>query len=217
MADSNKIARLFLWGITSGLGIVALFSADANADLKDADKMKLKPGPKKAERIRNAIAAARRAVEVTNVPLSVLLAVWDTESDFVPSAINREAERYGYAWGLGQILATTALDMSKRFPKTGALLWPAYNPLIPESLLDPATNAGFSAFHLSQSLKKFAGDIYKAVAAYHQGNATIERLVRNFGAQWESHLQPKGADYVRKFRAKWPAYQAYDNQEPLVS
>ena len=176
-----------------------------------------KPSLKKEQRIRNAIAAAKRAVEVTAVPLSVLLTLWDTESDFVPTAINREAERYGYAWGLGQILATTALDLSKRFPKTGLLLWPKYNPLLPESLLDPETNAGFSAFHVSQSLKKFAGDVYKAVAAYHQGNATVERLVRNYGANWEAHLQPKGADYVKKFREKWPLYRSYDNPEPLVS
>lgn len=216
MASSDKIARLFLWGITSGLGIAALFAGDAHADLKDAERMK-KPGPKKEERIRKAIAAARRAVQVTGVPLSVMLAIWDTESDFVPGAINREAERYGYAWGLGQILATTALDLSKRFPKTGALLWPKYNPLLPESLLDPETNAGFSAFHISQSLKKFAGDIYKAVAAYHQGNATIERLVRNFGANWEAHLKPNGADYIKKFRTKWPHYRPYDELQTLVS
>lgn len=216
MASSDKIARLFLWGITSGLGIVALFGGDANADLKDAAKMK-KPSPKKEERIRRAIAAARRAVQVTGVPLSVLLSLWDTESDFVPGALNREAEAYGYAWGLGQILATTALDLSKRFPKTGALLWPKYNPLLPESLLDPETNAGFSAFHVSQSLKKFAGDTYKAVAAYHQGNAKIERLVRDFGANWEAHLPPRGADYVKKFREKWPFYRSYDESETLTS
>lgn len=216
MAKSDKVARLFLWGITSGLGIAALFAGDAHADLKDADMIK-PAGPKKLQRIRNAIAAARRAVQVTGVPLSVLLTIWDTESDFVPTAINREAEKYGYAWGLGQILATTALDLAKRFPKTGILLWPKYNPLLPESLLDPETNAGFSAFHVAQSLKKFAGDTYKAVAAYHQGNAKIERLVRDFGAAWEAHLPPKGADYVKKFRAKWLHYRPYDDQDTLVS
>ena len=47
-------------------------------------------------------------------------------------------------------------------------------------------------------LKKYHGEVAKALAAYNWGAGNLDRDIRNNGSDWQSHLPSETAKYIAK-------------------
>lgn len=62
---------------------------------------------------------------------------------------------------------------------------------------DPAYNKLIGIAYLSQLLRRYDGDVAKAVAAYNAGPGRVEAALKK-GGDWTQHLPAETQDYVRK-------------------
>lgn len=205
MADGQKVARWWLWGL-GALGLLVEYTeASANETQRTGKKMNASQRHQVMLRIKEV---AKPIAEAMKVPMPLLMSILKIESDFYPGAVNRSprAAARGHAWGLGQVTWLTAVDYAKRFPEEGKMLWPKFDGMNKESLLDPMTNLGFVIFYLSRALESFHGDVIKAGAAYHSGKGGVLELVKQRGDKWEQGLGPNGRRYVELLRKYLPQF-----------
>lgn len=97
------------------------------------------------------------------------------------------------SWGASQMQVGTAMDAAKRsginFDKDRFLYNREYNLQLGQS-------------HFDYLVKYFGGDTDKAIAAYNQGMGTISNLVKQYGADWASHMTKTGKDYLAKVKTR---------------
>ncbi len=103
--------------------------------------------------------------EKFSVPQELILSVMKKESAFEPEIIS-----YANAYGLMQLLPMTASQIAPglrmRYTST-------------RQLFDPETNIKMGTYYLSSLLKRYDGDIIKALAAYNAGPHRVDRWVRD--------------------------------------
>lgn len=97
----------------------------------------------------------------------------------------------GGAWGLFQVTLATAKDLFTRFPQLRTLrAWDGTG----RGLLDPELNTMLASFYLGQIWKEF-GSFVPAIAAYHQGPATVRKIIAA-GGDVATKIGPKGRAYL---------------------
>jgi soluble lytic murein transglycosylase-like protein len=205
LADGQKVARWWLWGL-GALGLLVEYTeASASEIQRTGKKMNASQRHQVMLRIKEV---AKPLADSLHVPMPLLMAILKIESDFFPMAVNRSprAAARGNAWGLGQVTWNTAIDYANRFPEEGKTLWPKFDRMNRESLWDPMTNLGFVLFYLSRALQMFNGDVIKAGASYHSGKGGIIELVKQRGDQWEKGLGVNGRRYVELLREHIPTF-----------
>lgn len=52
--------------------------------------------------------------------------------------------------------------------------------------------------YLSSLTKKYDGDIRKALAAYNYGPTNVDKLIKQYGENWEQNLPEETVQYLRK-------------------
>jgi soluble lytic murein transglycosylase-like protein len=108
-----------------------------------------------AQAVEQALPRAEAATG-THIPREVVLAIIDRESYPRYNANSYRKEPSGReSFGLMQVLDTTAQGLG----------------FAPAALLDPVTGIVAGASYLGNQLKRYKGDITKAVAAYNAGSA----------------------------------------------
>ena len=91
---------------------------------------------------------------------SVILA----ESSYVPDAVSSADAR-----GLMQLMPDTAAWIAARLGE----------PYSEESLFDPAVNIRYGCWYLGFLMERYGGDMRCASSAYHQGQGTVDRWLRD--------------------------------------
>ena len=111
----------------------------------------------------------RHAAKAYKLPLVLLLAVARGESDFEPLAVS-DANAYGL--------------MQIQWPGTAQHLGIAQL----KELYDPCTNVDAGARYLKELLKRYDGNLHRALAAYNYGPTRIETGSEQlpWGAEWYS-------------------------------
>lgn len=162
-------------------------------------------GPSRAARPRPATALAKQlAVKwagVFGVPVSYVLTIIERESGFNPNStnMNERAQPKGGAWGLMQETYDTAVDDKKHLLRSQFASNPQVRETLakwdglPDHLLDPDINVMFGTFHLSTLVREFK-TMQNVAAAYHQGAATVRRLLAQDGDL--RNIKPLGRVYV---------------------
>jgi len=97
--------------------------------------------------------------EAAGVDQSVIAALIRQESVWEPEARSRAG-----ALGLMQVMPATGREIARALKVSG---WSA------ETLLDPATNIRFGTHHLAGILRRFEGDLSRALAAYNAGASRV--------------------------------------------
>ena len=100
------------------------------------------------------------AADATRLDPYVVLALMRQESVFDPGAVSPAA-----AYGLMQLLVTTASRVAGR-------------PVDASALVDPATNITLGTRYLRQLLDRFDGNLAKALAAYNGGEDAVAKWER---------------------------------------
>jgi soluble lytic murein transglycosylase-like protein len=59
--------------------------------------------------------------------------------------------------------------------------------------MDPATNIETGTKFLASLIKHYQGDLPLALAAYHAGQAKIDRVVQQYGRRWRESPEMRGA------------------------
>jgi soluble lytic murein transglycosylase-like protein len=145
--------------------------------------------------------------KVFGVPAPMVMTIMDRESNFNPSCVNTEAPGHGYAWGLMQLLLTTASDQVAKLRKStyakGAEVsatlkkWTS----IPGDLLDPDLNAMLGTYYMRRIMDDYGfKDMAKLAAAYNHGPDGLKRYLAgggNFASYDVAYVQPALAAYRR--------------------
>jgi soluble lytic murein transglycosylase-like protein len=180
-----------------------------------------------------SVATARHLVAVWRqtfqlVPASVCMTLMEVESSFIPDAhaqptpeqIARGAPPAG-AWGLLQVLPTTAADMVRDLRALGTLprevvdtlaLW---EPTRPECLATATLGSLVGVAYLNHLAKLYGPELDKLAAAYHNGPGFLRDFLAG-GGRIPDDLPPKGRAYVLRARLLWPKYSADDNPPPAA-
>ncbi len=132
-------------GVTRASGRGAAIAASRPALTKWAPQVKRCPLPKRFRR------AFELASDKSGVPLSLLAAVAQEESNFQPNAVSRAG-----ALGLLQVLPSTAQELSI-------------------DLNSPRSNVLAGARYLRHMLDRFNDSVELALAAYNAGPTAVER------------------------------------------
>lgn len=103
---------------------------------------------------QNMLFFFKRAAEVYDVDLNLLLSISHKESNFDYAARSRSG----------------AVGMMQIMPSTGK----RYN-LTLEDLYDPYTNINFGAMYISERIAAYGGDWEKGLSAYNQGSRAVNR------------------------------------------
>jgi soluble lytic murein transglycosylase-like protein len=153
-------------------------------------------------------------------PASVCLTLMEIESSFRPDA---HAPVSG-AWGLLQLLPSTAGDMAIRVrrrislvrdiavpagvvnPTDTLALWDVERP---ECLSNPALGSLLGVAYLDHLAEMFGPRLELLAAAYHNGPGFL-RGFRAAGRKLPEDLPPKGKAYVQRALSLWPKYEADD-------
>ena len=128
----------------------------------------LAPEQTKPPEVQNLSEIVTRSAIKYDVPVSLIQAVIDTESGG-----NRWATSDQGARGLMQII-----------PETGA----RFGLYSAQDFYDPIKNVEAGTKYLKLLLDRYNGDTEKAIAAYHQGEATVDKGLEFVG--------PKGRNYM---------------------
>jgi peptidoglycan lytic transglycosylase len=141
----------------------------------------------------------RAEAGATGLDRSLLAALIRQESIWEPTAKSRVG-----ALGLMQIMPATGKEIARTLK---VARWNA------EALLDPATNIRFGTYHLAAVLRRFEGDIARALAAYNAG-ATRVTTWNGRGTERDPELFveritiPETRNYVRIIERNLTLYQA---------
>ena len=113
------------------------------------------------------------------LPTGLLTGIWGAESNFGrdPNSFHENAE---HAEGPFQFTPGAARD---------------YGVTDRTSLPQTADAAGR---YVRDLLKKYHGEVAKALAAYNWGAGNLDRDIRNNGSDWQSHLPSETAKYIAK-------------------
>jgi soluble lytic murein transglycosylase-like protein len=77
---------------------------------------------------------------------------------------------------------------------------------------DPAYNEAIGRAYMNAQLKRFGGDVQKALAAYNAGPGRVESLVEKHGENWLQYAPAETKDYVSKISKR----AGMDRREPGV-
>ena len=147
--------------------------------------------PVKGEFKRGPTAAASELVSKASikydVPAALIQAVMDTESGGNQYALSESG-----AMGLMQLI-----------PETGR----RYGLTSPADFYDPVKNVMAGTRYLKDLLDRYNGDVDKAIAAYHQGEATVDRGLDAIG--------PKGRDYLATVKSKYSGMVDLKGKKPI--
>lgn len=118
----------------------------------------------------------------------LIAGVMKVESGFDPATVSHQG-----AWGLMQVLPSTAKDMQSDV----ALHLP---PVTLDRLRDPASNALYGTAYLRQLIRDF-DDTRTALAAYNAGPSNVEKWLRKSGGKKITYNDvsfPETMRYVKK-------------------
>jgi soluble lytic murein transglycosylase len=120
---------------------------------------------------RRVLAAIVREARRQGLDPLMVAAVIEIESRFDPLAVSQAG-----AYGLMQLMPPTARD-----------LFPGKRPLRPAHLFDPVLNIELGTEYMAQLLRRFDGDLQRALIAYNAGPSVARTLVR--GSKSHRRLQ----------------------------
>ena len=150
------------------------------------------PNPWKSE----VSAAARR----TGVPESMILSVMRQESKFREKAVSRSG-----AMGLMQLMPSTAKDEIR-----------SLNILFSE-INAPDKNIMVGASYLARLLRKFRGELPRAIAAYNAGMMPVTRWNTLSAEDWVEWIEeipyPETREYVRSVLENREMYKIISGEE----
>jgi soluble lytic murein transglycosylase len=134
------------------------------------------------------------AADAARLDPYVVLALMRQESLFDPDAVSPAA-----AYGLMQLLVTTAGGLSER-------------PIERAALFDPATNIGLGARYLRRLLDRYQGNLAKALAAYNGGEDAVAKWERRApGASTDEFVETisyrETRHYVKQVLANYRHYR----------
>jgi hypothetical protein len=153
------------------------------------------------------MASAVKYSKEFGAPSSLLTALMAIESSYNPAAknTNERAMKGGGAWGLTQLLLTTAKDITARNPNTAKKYWPKWDGTGP-GLLKPENHIPIAAFLLAQHWKRFkdkANNWLTTGVSWHQGSGGVSKLITKGGGKLNpAHLPPNGAEYYRRLQVQ---------------
>jgi len=113
----------------------------------------------------------------------IIDAIISVESGGNPNAVSKKG-----AIGLMQIMPKTARNPGLSMGKG----------IDPKTLSDPVVNRKFGTEYFSRLVKRYSGDVDKALAAYNGGYGLVDRLIKEHGEQYLSKMPKETRDYVRK-------------------
>jgi len=119
--------------------------------------------------------------------------------------IGRESSFNPFAKGDLNLKGGPSLGLAQFRPDTAASL--NINPLDPRSAIKG------QATYLDQLLKRFDGDMKKALAAYNWGQGNLSRLIEKHGDNWYSKLPKPVQEYVRKIMPPAPGVKPLRNSK----
>lgn len=194
---SGAARRTDGWRVQAlGLGCLMLFSLVAQASVQNLETAWanfLSDGGNKEPAFAFPFQTCfQRAAETYQLPLVLLLAVARGESDFEPQAVSPAS-----AHGLMQI----------QWPGTAQHL--GIDRL--KELYDPCTNVDAGARYLKELLRRYRGNLHRALAAYNYGPARINANTKlPQGAEWYSeyiyahlaYVLGRGGAHIRSLRKR---------------
>ena len=145
-----------------------------------------------------------------SVPPALLMAVWRTESEFDPFALNMTGgdARRGGAWGLGQMTLKTAQGLTSDFPRQAAANWPGFAAFpTGQSLFNINENAAMSAFLLSLGMRQFGERPFDAGVSYKMGMRYVSELLDE-GGKIPRDLTPGARQYWGRLKTAAREYAA---------
>lgn len=160
-----------------------------------------------AKLTRELAALATKWANVFGAPPSLLIALMGIESSYNPNVVNTNdrAMKGGGAWGLTQLLLSSAKDLTKRFPDVAKKHWPQWDGT-GKGLLDPNTHLAIAAFKLANNWKRYRArpnNWLTAGIAWHQGTGNIDaQLVKGKGQVIPSKLPPYGREYYARLQSQ---------------
>jgi soluble lytic murein transglycosylase len=166
---------------TALLLILALFLSLSAILLSDALTLLLRH-----RREQRYLPTARQAAEEFDVPLSLVLAVIRTESNFRPRVVSDAG-----AVGLMQILPETFSDIGARL---------LAEPTVESDLLSPEINIRYGTCYLAYLYRQF-GDWETALVAYNAGEGRVREWLSDpllsIGGRLTAIPYPETARYVQ--------------------
>ena len=154
----------------------------------------------RTRRLHRVLAYARAAADEFAVPLPLVLAVTEAESDFKPNARSDAG-----ACGLMQLLPDTFADIHKR------LLLEQHDA---DKIFEPRTNIRCGTCYLAYLHERF-GDWRVTIAAYNAGEGRVAEWLTDArygnGKTLQKIPYPETAQYLKKVLA---AYEKYSQKYP---
>ena len=153
---------------------------------------------RREQRMERILETAVAAATEFSVPLPMILAVMETESDFHPEAVSDAG-----ACGLMQLMPDTF-----RFVRDECLS----EQLSDTAIFDPTVNIRYGTYYLSYLLEQFESPS-TALAAYNAGEGRVAEWLKDPALSKDGQLTvipfPETAAYVKKVLA---AYENYDQK-----
>lgn len=154
-------------------------------------------------RMASALSHIKAASAEFHVPVAMILAVTETESDFYANAVSTAGAR-----GLMQLMPQT-------------FSWLREEELVKDSekkdISDPATNIRYGTYYLSYLYNRF-GNWTNALAAYNAGEGRVRAWQAEQGLGEEEILLSIPFSETRKYvAAVFAAYEKYSLLYPEVS
>lgn len=188
-----------LIGAGVGVGLLALLAGKAKASDMGTSGKKTTPG----KLTKELAALATKWANTFGAPPSLLIALMGIETNYRPELVNRNerAMKGGGAWGLTQLLLTSAQDLTKRYPAIAKKYWPQWDGT-GKGLLDPNTHLAIAAFKLSNNWKRYKAKPNNWLTtgiAWHQGTGNIDKQIKaGNGRLIPAKLPPFGKEYYSR-------------------
>jgi len=212
MAGKGKVI-LFT---TLGLGVFAFALTMGGPQL-------IEPTKKKGRKVsaKNITPELRALVDkwcnVFGVPTSLMLAIMAVESGYNPRATNKSerAMKGGGAYGLTQLLLSTAQNLTSKNPTTAAKYWPGFKAtnMTAETLYDPVIHVPMAAFAMAGNWKRYKdkpNGWLVAGTSWNQGVGNMDKRLAQYGANLTADLMPPNG------KIYWGMLESQKAQNPAV-
>ena len=157
---------------------------------------------KRERRERIYLETALQAANEFDIPLSMVIAVMRTESDFYPDAVSSAG-----ACGLMQLMPETF-----RFLRDETF----FDSIADHAIFDPAVNIRYGTYYLSYLYAEF-GNWFTALAAYNAGEGRVREWLKDPSLSSDGNLKsipfPETAQYVKKALDAFAQYSEKYNQK----